>query len=151
MWLIYILNGPNLNLLGQREPGVYGQVTLQQIEDRLARLATESGHQLTTIQSNSESELLECIQGAPARKVDFIIFNPAGLTHTSVILRDALLAVSLPMLEVHLSNIHAREEFRRHSFFSDIAVGTISGLGAIGYELALQAAARHLSANPQPS
>ena len=95
---ILVLNGPNLNLLGQREPGVYGQVTLQQIEDRLARLATESGHQLTTIQSNSESELLECIQGAPAKKVDFIIFNPAGLTHTSVILRDALLAFldSLP-------------------------------------------------------
>ena len=143
---ILVLNGPNLNLLGQREPGIYGQVTLRQIEERMVQLSAEAGHRLTFLQSNSESELIGRIQAAAGEKVEFIIFNPAGFTHSSVALRDALLAVGIPMLEIHLSNIHAREEFRRHSYFSDIAVGTISGLGATGYDLALQAAAQHLSA-----
>ena len=147
---ILLLNGPNLNLLGLREPGLYGSVTLAQIQERVSQLAAEAGHRLSAYQSNSEAELIERIHQAPTGHVAFIIFNPAGLTHTSVALRDALLAVKIPFVEVHLSNIHAREPFRHHSYFSDIAVGTITGFGAVGYELALRAAAHQLAAqSPQ--
>jgi 3-dehydroquinate dehydratase-2 len=142
---LLLLNGPNLNLLGVREPGLYGHVTLEQIHERMAQLAAEAGHRLSTFQSNSEAELIARIHQAPAGHVAFIIFNPAGFTHTSIALRDALLAVKIPFIEVHLSNVHARESFRRHSYFSDIAVGTITGLGAVGYELALRAAAHQLA------
>ena len=147
---ILLLNGPNLNLLGRREPGIYGHVTLEQIHAHAAQLAAEAGHHLTAYQSNSESELIARIHEAPAGHVAFIIFNPAGLTHTSVALRDALLAVKIPFAEVHLSNVHARETFRHHSYFSDIAVGTIAGFGAVGYELALRAAAQYLAAQSAP-
>jgi 3-dehydroquinate dehydratase-2 len=143
---ILLLNGPNLNLLGVREPGLYGHVSLEQIHERMTQLAAEAGHRLSTFQSNSEAELIGRIHQAPTGHVAFIIFNPAGLTHTSIALRDALLAVKVPFIEVHLSNVHARESFRRQSYFSDIAVGTITGLGAIGYELALRAAAHQLAA-----
>ncbi len=142
---LLLLNGPNLNLLGRREPGVYGAVTLDQIHERAAKLAAEYGHKLTAFQSNSEAELIGCIHQAPTSHVAFIVFNPAGFTHTSVALRDALLAVKIPFIEVHLSNVHSRETFRHHSYFSDIAVGSITGLGAIGYELALRAASQHLA------
>jgi 3-dehydroquinate dehydratase-2 len=142
---LLLLNGPNLNLLGVREPGVYGHVTLEQIHERMTQLAAEAGHRLSAFQSNSEAELIERVHQAPAGHVAFIIFNPAGLTHTSIALRDALLAVKIPFIEVHLSNVHAREKFRQHSYFSDIAVGTITGLGAMGYELALRAAAFQLA------
>lgn len=142
---LLLLNGPNLNLLGTREPQVYGSITLDQIAARLAQLAAEAGHHFSAFQSNSEAELIDQIHEAPGTHVAFIIFNPAGLTHTSVALRDALLAVKIPFIEVHLSNLHAREAFRHHSYFSDIAVGTITGLGAVGYELALRAAAHHLA------
>ena len=143
---ILLLNGPNLNLLGLREPGLYGHVTLEQVHERMAQLAAEAGHRLTAFQSNSESELIARIHEAPAGHVAFIVFNPAGFTHTSVALRDALLAVKIPFVEVHLTNVHAREPFRHHSYFSDIALGTVTGLGAVGYELALRAAAHHLAA-----
>lgn len=142
---ILLLNGPNLNLLGLREPGLYGHVTLEQIHERLTQLAAESGHRLTAFQSNSEAELIARIHQAPNGHVAFIVFNPAGFTHTSVALRDALLAVHIPFVEVHLTNVHARESFRHHSYFSDIALGTITGLGAFGYELALRAAAHQLA------
>jgi 3-dehydroquinate dehydratase-2 len=142
---LLLLNGPNLNLLGTREPGLYGAVTLEQISARLAQLAAEFGHHLSSFQSNSEAELITRIHEAPATHVAFILFNPAAFTHTSVALRDALLGVKIPFIEVHLSNVHAREPFRHHSYFSDIAVGTITGLGAFGYELALRAAAQQLS------
>jgi 3-dehydroquinate dehydratase-2 len=147
---ILLLNGPNLNLLGLREPGLYGRVTLDQIHAHTAQLAAEAGHHLTAWQSNSESELIKLIHEAPAGHVAFIIFNPAGLTHTSVALRDALLAVKIPFAEVHLSNVHAREAFRHHSYFSDIAVGTVTGFGAVGYELALRAATHYLAAQSAP-
>lgn len=136
---ILLLNGPNLNLLGTREPGIYGNTTLADIETRLAARAKALGHQLDTLQSNAESDLVDRVQSA-ANKVDFILINPGALTHTSVALRDALLAVGVPFVEIHISNVHAREAFRRESYFSDIAVGTISGLGPKGYELALEAA-----------
>ena len=137
---LLILNGPNLNLLGQREPGHYGAEALGAINTRLEGLVREAGGQTRTFQSNAEHELIDHIHAAPHEGIDFIIFNPAAFTHTSVALRDALLAVQIPFIEVHLSNVHAREGFRRKSYFSDIAVGVISGLGPIGYELALQAA-----------
>lgn len=146
---LLLLHGPNLNLLGTREPSVYGAVTLEEINKRAGQLAAELGHQLSAFQSNAESELIDRIQQAPAAHVTFIIFNPAALTHTSVALRDTLLAVKIPFIEVHLSNVHAREAFRHKSYFSDVAVGTITGLGAMGYELALRAAAHHL-AHPRP-
>jgi 3-dehydroquinate dehydratase-2 len=146
---ILLLNGPNLNLLGAREPGIYGKVTLDQVHERMAQLAADAGHNLTAFQSNSEAELIARIHEAPAGHVAFILFNPAGFTHTSVALRDALLAVKIPFIEVHLSNVHARETFRHHSYFSDIAVGTITGLGAVGYELALRAAAEYVAARPR--
>jgi 3-dehydroquinate dehydratase-2 len=145
---VLLLNGPNLNLLGSREPGIYGAETLESIEKRAIEVARESGHELSAFQSNAEHELIERIQRAPADGIGFLIFNPAAFTHTSVALRDAIAAVRLPFIEVHLSNTHAREPFRRHSYFSDIAVGVIAGLGAFGYELAVRAAARHLAARP---
>ena len=137
---ILVLNGPNLNLLGTREPGVYGTQTLADINARLTQLAKSERHHLQYLQSNSEAALIERVHAARDEGIDFIIINPAAFTHTSVALRDALLAVAIPFIEVHLSNVHARESFRHHSWFADIAVGTISGLGAQGYELALQAA-----------
>jgi 3-dehydroquinate dehydratase II len=142
---LLLLNGPNLNLLGTREPGLYGAVTLEQISARLSQLAAEFGHHLSSFQSNAEAELIARIHEAPTTHVAFILFNPAAFTHTSVALRDALLGVKIPFIEVHLSNVHAREPFRHHSYFSDIAVGTITGLGAAGYELALRAAAQQLA------
>jgi 3-dehydroquinate dehydratase-2 len=145
---VLLLNGPNLNLLGSREPGIYGAETLESIEKRAIEVARETGHELSAFQSNAEHELIERIQRAPADGIGFLIFNPAAFTHTSVALRDAIAAVRLPFIEVHLSNTHAREPFRRHSYFSDIAVGVIAGLGAFGYELAVRAAARHLAARP---
>lgn len=146
---VLVLNGPNLNLLGTREPGHYGQVTLVEIETRLRAQAQREGHDLAFVQSNAEHVLIEQIHAAPRDGVRFILINPAAFTHTSVALRDALLAVAVPFIEVHLSNVHAREPFRRHSYFSDIAVGVICGLGAQGYELALSAALDRLAqANP---
>ena len=142
---VLLLNGPNLNLLGTREPGLYGAETLAEIETRGRALAQQLGIELTCFQSNSEAELIDRIQQAPAAGIGFLIFNPGGLTHTSVALRHAILAVQLPFIEVHLSNIAAREDFRRRSYFSDIALGMVSGLGALGYECALRAAARELS------
>ena len=141
---ILILNGPNLNLLGTREPDRYGVVSLTQIINKLNEQARESGYELVSFQSNAEHELIEKIHAVPQSEIEFIIFNPAGFTHASVALRDAILAVTVPFIEIHLSNVHAREDFRKHSYFSDIAVGVISGLGPIGYELALQAAIAYL-------
>jgi 3-dehydroquinate dehydratase-2 len=134
---ILVLHGPNLNLLGTREPGVYGTQTLEQIDADLARLATVAGATLSSFQSNHEGALIDRVQAARTDGSDFIIINPAALTHTSVGLRDALAAVELPFIEVHLSNIHQREAFRHHSYFSELAVGVICGLGADGYRLAL--------------
>jgi len=153
MSAILCLNGPNLNLLGQREPQTYGQVTLALIEQRLRAAAKEAGVGLLFAQSNAEHELIAHIQDAPGKGVVFMILNPAAYTHTSIALRDAILAVALPFIEVHLSNTHAREAFRARSYFSDIATGVISGLGADGYELALIAALRRLPSckNPRPA
>ena len=142
---ILVIHGPNLNLLGTREPGHYGTTTLETINLRLAELAGNEGHQVSTYQSNAEHELVSRVQEAQQEKVDFIIINPAAYTHTSVAIRDALAAVAIPFIEIHLSNVHARENFRQHSYFSDLAVGVISGLGAQGYELALQAAMQQLN------
>lgn len=140
---ILVLHGPNLNLLGTREPDVYGATTLADIETTLIEQASSAGHELSCLQSNAEHELVDRIQQAQQEGVAFIIINPAAFTHTSVAVRDALAGVAIPFIELHLSNVHAREEFRRESFFSDIAVGVICGLGAQGYELALQAAIKH--------
>lgn len=142
---LLVLNGPNLNLLGQREPAHYGTQTLAQIHQRLQQLASAQGHQCDCFQSNREYELIERIHAAADQGVQFIIFNPAAFTHTSIALRDALLGVKIPFIEVHLSNIHAREPFRHHSYFSDVAAGLIAGLGVQGYELALQAALARLA------
>jgi 3-dehydroquinate dehydratase-2 len=142
---LLLLNGPNLNLLGTREPGIYGAQTLEAIERRAAELAREQGFELACFQSNAEHELIARIQQAPAQGVGALIFNPGAFTHTSVALRDAVLAVHVPMIEVHLSNPQAREAFRRRSYFSDIAIGVISGFGALGYELAVRAACGHLA------
>jgi 3-dehydroquinate dehydratase-2 len=142
---LLLLNGPNLNLLGSREPAVYGAGTLAAIEQRAATVAQEAGHELAAFQSNAEHELIGRIQQAPRDGIAFLIFNPGAFTHTSVALRDALLAVQLPFIEVHLSNTHARESFRSHSYFTDIAVGCVLGLGAYGYELAVRAAIERLS------
>jgi len=144
MLKILVLNGPNLNLLGTREPEHYGATTLDEILGDLRKQADSQGVELVSFQSNAEHELIGKVQDAPSQGVDFIIINPAALTHTSVGLRDALQAVGIPFIEVHLSNIHAREAFRKESFFSDVAVGVISGLGPVGYELALRAAVGHL-------
>ena len=140
---ILILNGPNLNLLGTREPDRYGTITLEAIEKTLAEQARAVGAKVACYQSNSEAELVDRIHRARAEGVDFIIINPAAYTHTSVALRDALAAAAIPFVEVHLSNIHAREAFRKHSYFSDLAAGVVSGLGAKGYELALAYALEH--------
>lgn len=135
---ILIIHGPNLNLLGVREPAIYGQTTLEDINRNLIRTAQAADVKVSTFQSNAEYQLIDRVQEAMRDGTDFIIINPAGLTHTSVALRDALAATKLPFIEIHLSNIYARESFRRASYFSDIAVGVISGLGAEGYALALQ-------------
>ncbi|BCK88780.1 3-dehydroquinate dehydratase 1 [Sideroxyarcus emersonii] len=140
---ILVLHGPNLNLLGTREPEVYGRVTLDEINAKMAALAVSKGAKLAHFQSNAEAALVDRVQQARADGTDFIIINPAAFTHTSVAIRDALAAVAIPFVEVHLSNVHAREAFRKQSYFSDIAVGVISGLGATGYELALQFALQH--------
>ncbi len=134
---ILLLNGPNLNLLGTREPGIYGGDTLASIEARMQKLAFDAGVNLAVYQSNAEADLVNRIQQAAREHVEFIIINPAAYTHTSVAMRDALTAVHIPFIEVHLSNVFSREAFRHHSYFTDIAVGMISGLGAKGYELAL--------------
>ncbi|MEA9568137.1 type II 3-dehydroquinate dehydratase [Polynucleobacter sp. AP-Nickl1-40-C4] len=141
---ILVIQGPNLNLLGAREPDVYGKTTLEDIHQRLGELAKAQSVDLDTFQSNHEGELIDRIQKAKQDGVDFIIINPGAFTHTSVALRDVLAGVAIPFTEVHLSNIHQREEFRKHSYLSDIATGVICGLGAIGYELALQAAIARL-------
>ena len=142
---ILLVNGPNLNLLGTREPGVYGAQTLADIETGLAAQAQKLGHRLSSFQNNQEGLLVDRVQQAKA-DVDFILINPGAYTHTSIALRDALLAVSIPFIEIHLSNVYKRESFRHHSYFSDIAVGSIVGLGALGYGLALQAAHEQLAA-----
>ncbi len=140
---ILVLHGPNLNLLGSREPDVYGRVTLNEINERLMTLAGKSGAALFCFQSNAEAELVERVQQAQVEGTQFIIINPAAFTHTSVALRDALAAVAIPFIEVHLSNVFAREAFRKESYFSDLAIGVISGLGASGYEFAVQFALNH--------
>ena len=139
---IWVIHGPNLNLLGSREPGIYGTATLAQIDADLAKFGSDQGFSVESFQSNHEGALIDHIQTAPAAGVGFIILNPAAYTHTSV----ALAAVAVPFIEVHLSNIHRREPFRRHSYFSDLAVGVIAGLGPSGYRLALQAAIESLRA-----
>jgi 3-dehydroquinate dehydratase II len=139
-----VLHGPNLNLLGTREPEIYGRDTLADINQRLDVRARRGGHSLEALQSNAEHELVQRIHQAREQGVDFILFNPGAFTHTSIALRDALLGVAIPFIEVHLSNVHAREGFRQHSYLSDIAVGVITGLGAHGYELALDAAMARL-------
>lgn len=135
---ILVLHGPNLNLLGSREPDHYGYESLAELNERLKHQAHEAGAALQTFQSNSESELIHATHQAIEQEVDYVIINPAAYTHTSIALRDALIAVSIPFIEVHISNIYARETFRHHSYFSDIALGVISGLGTFGYVLALQ-------------
>lgn|SRR6185437_15415430 len=147
MTRLLLLNGPNLNLLGTREPGIYGAQTLQAIEQRAAQLARELGFELVCFQSNAEHELIGRIQQAATENIGVLIFNPGGFTHTSVALRDAVLAVRVPMIEVHLSNPRAREAFRHESYFSDIAIGVISGFGALSYELAVRAACGHVAGN----
>lgn len=144
MSTILVLHGPNLNLLGVREPSVYGTTTLADIDLCLEQLAHARGHRLLAMQSNAEYELVERVQASRQEGVDFILINPAAFTHTSIALRDSLMAVGIPFIEIHLSNTHARETFRHHSYFSDIAQGVICGLGAQGYELGLQAALTHL-------
>jgi len=141
---ILVLNGPNLNLLGVREPEVYGSKTLDEINQRLQEEGQAGGNELAFYQSNAEHDLIDRIHLAKKEDIDFIIINPGAFTHTSIALRDALLGVKIPFIEVHLSNVFSRDEFRRHSYLSDIAVGIISGLGPLGYELAMQAAENHL-------
>jgi len=141
---ILVVQGPNLNLLGTREPEVYGKTTLEDIHQKLGQLAKSHSVNLDTYQSNHEGELIDRIQRAKQEGVDFILINPGAFTHTSVALRDVLAGVAIPFIEVHLSNIHQREEFRKHSYLSDIATGVICGLGALGYELAMTAAIAHL-------
>jgi 3-dehydroquinate dehydratase-2 len=144
-----VIHGPNLNLLGQREPEVYGTTTLDEINQQIEEFAESIGHQLTSYQSNAEHELIDRIQEAKREGVDFIIINPGAFTHTSIALRDTLLGINIPFIEVHLSNVFAREEFRRQSYLSDIAVGIISGMGALGYSLAIQAAGQFIDDNSQ--
>lgn len=148
---ILVLNGPNLNLLGSREPQQYGNSTLDNINERMLALSSEFGDELIFFQSNHEGDLVDSIHNTLDDKVDFIIFNPAAYTHTSIALRDALLAVNIPFIEVHLSNIYQREPFRHHSYFSDIAQGVISGFGAHGYEMALIAAHHEQADSNNPS
>jgi len=141
---ILVIQGPNLNLLGTREPDVYGKTTLADIHSKLQEIVQANTAELDTYQSNHEGELIDRIHQAKLDGVDFIIINPGAFTHTSVALRDALAGVAIPFIEIHLSNIYQREEFRKHSYLADIAIGVICGLGAIGYELALQAAMSRL-------
>ena len=143
---LLLINGPNLRLLGQREPEVYGHTTLEEIEGHLVQLAKERNHKLLCSQADAEHELLDRIHKAREENIELILFNPAAFTHTSIVLRDALLAVGIPFIEIHLSNVAARENFRQQSFFSDIAIGTVAGFGVTSYELALIAAERHLGA-----
>lgn len=138
MKAILVLHGPNLNLLGTREPAVYGSVTLDEINAKLTALAAKNGASLSWLQSNSESELIDRVHQARTDGTQFIVINPAAFTHTSVALRDALAAIAVPFIEIHLSNVHAREAFRKESYFSDLAVGVVCGLGAAGYEYAVQ-------------
>ncbi len=145
MATILVLHGPNLNMLGTREPAVYGSETLADINARLTFSCIEAGHHLQHLQSNAEYELIERLHDARNEGINFIIINPAAFTHTSVALRDAILASDIPFIEVHISNVYKREPFRHHSYFSDVAVGTITGLGSFGYDLALQAALRHIA------
>jgi 3-dehydroquinate dehydratase-2 len=141
---LLLLNGPNLGLLGTREPELYGSTTLPQIESALREQAAAAGHELHAFQSESEAELIGRIHAALIEQVALVLFNPAAFTHTSIALRDALLAVKIPFIELHLSNVAAREDFRQRSYFSDVAIGTIAGFGVASYELALAAAIRHL-------
>ena len=145
MAAILVLNGPNLNLLGTREPEIYGADTLDDVNQTLIKQAKQNGHELSCLQSNAEFELINRIHAARTDGTQFIIINPAAFTHTSVAIRDALAGVAIPFIEVHISNVHAREEFRQHSYLSDIAVGVICGLGVQGYELALSAAIKQLA------
>jgi 3-dehydroquinate dehydratase-2 len=150
MTRLLVLHGPNLNLLGTREPEVYGRVTLPQIDEALTARAQEAGVELATFQSNHEGQLVDRVQAAAAEHVDFILINPAAYTHTSVAVRDALAGVGIPFVEIHLSNVHRREAFRHHSYFSDLAVGVICGLGWKGYLYALEFALERLaSATPR--
>ena len=142
---LLLLNGPNLGHLGRREPGIYGTATLRDIETLLSERAASAGHELDAFQSDSEAELIKRIHAARDEGVAVILFNPAAFTHTSIALRDALLTAQVPFIELHLSNVAAREAFRHHSYFADIALGTIAGFGVASYELALEAALRHLS------
>ncbi len=142
---LLVLHGPNLNLLGSREPEHYGLITLTEVVAKLTDQATSLGHQLESFQSNAEHALVDKLQSVHSDDVDFIIINPAAFTHSSITIRDALLATTVPFIEIHLSNVYAREAFRHHSYLSDIAVGVICGLGVHGYELALQAAIRHIT------
>lgn len=141
---ILVLNGPNLNLLGTREPEIYGATTLDEVHQQLVKQAQDAGHHLQYLQSNAEYELIDRIHDAQKEGINFIIINPAAFTHTSVAIRDALLGVAIPFIEVHISNVHAREEFRSHSYLSDVAKGVICGLGIQGYDFALQSAISHL-------
>lgn len=143
---ILVLHGPNLNLLGTREPEVYGHTTLADIDAELVAIAQASGHELAALQSNSEAELIDRVQAAANDGTAFIVINPGALTHTSIALRDALAAVAIPFIEVHLSNVHAREPFRRLSYLADLAVGVIAGFGADSYRFAMSAAVRRLAA-----
>ena len=142
---LLLINGPNLNLLGSREPAVYGRIDLKEVEKALAARARKLGHRLVAFQSNAEHEIVERVQQAGKEGVDFILLNPGAFTHTSIAIRDALLAVTIPFIEIHVSNTFAREAFRHKSYFSDIAAGCLFGLGAYSYELALQAAIRQLA------
>ena len=144
---LLVIHGPNLNLLGTREPEHYGATRLADIDAQLIKQANQAAHKLESFQSNAEHEIVDRIHQAQQDKVEFIIINPAAFTHTSVAVRDAIAGVAIPFIEVHLSNVHAREEFRQHSYFSDLAVGVISGLGAQGYELALSAIIKKLKTN----
>lgn len=140
---IQVINGPNLNLLGTRESNIYGTITLEEINNNLSIKASQKGHHLKALQSNSESELIESIHTLMGKSVDFMLINPAAFTHTSIAIRDSILAVQIPFIEIHLSNIYSRETFRNFSYFSDIAIGVVSGLGPKGYELALDYALSH--------
>lgn len=144
---ILVLNGPNLNLLGTREPEIYGSETLVDVVDRLKTFAEQQGYEVDDFQSNAEHDLVNRIHAAKNDGTQFILINPAAFTHTSVAIRDALLGVDIPFIEIHLSNVHKREDFRQHSYFSDVAVGVICGLGSQGYDLGLQAAISHLTKN----
>ena len=144
MATILVLHGPNLNLLGEREPGIYGTSSLDDINQRLTTMCIDKGHHIQILQSNAEYELIDRVQDARREGVNFIVINPAAVTHTSIALRDALAATEIPFIECHLSNVHRREPFRQHSYFSDLAQGVICGFGATSYELAMQAAFKYL-------